>query len=662
MGAQQCKIKPSAISASCNDKNELLFKAIRGASRTRNRKEETRGFLIEIEYLLESGADPEAQDSMGRTILHYVAKHWRKDFDDIMNASTEATKVDVNGNSRKRRRLPADDFRDRVRNFVAESIISQSDVNHCEKGGKTSLHFAALKGNAEVVRMLLSAGAEPDIVDKKNNTPLLLATEVLCDPNFFETTRQLVEAGANVDLAKNGVTVLHRACQGGDEKLVDLLLLHGASLTPVDRNGLNPLLHAVKSNSMKIVKQLIGAGADVNFVNVKGVKKDPSTPMTALHFAIMNDDLDMLECLLKHGADPNRTNKLGRSILSYASEIKPSKNMLPRIEMLLWHGADLHDPGWGHSKSPFELLVLKGKVAEVRLLLKRGLDLGRYSPQTPEDFSPLHSAISKDCAMLSLLLKFDTKISLDLEFIDGSGRSPLYTALGRNCLCCLELLLESGAKVDYIDAESRSPLEFAVSWWSLYGWDSRAEKEMELLVRAGAKIRNVLYKLIEDALTYFRWTAEYNLMYAYARGILKYRVLYESHQKIVAEPVGTNLPVELQPYYEHYTNEIDLLKNSPLYNSITYFDVLVDGKIYERVRDDRMYAEFDEEDLENRFPLYGQNLSESFARIRRMHKVWEQAVEKLSKHFGFGHDNYYFVVRSILKRLREDDLRSVADS
>ncbi|KAJ8674393.1 hypothetical protein QAD02_005655 [Eretmocerus hayati] len=655
-----------------NEKNDPLFNAISeaicGSVRVENSKD---NFHIQIKQLLEAGADLRVQDSSGKTILHHLAIRW-----------IEGSKKFIH-RQKQHQTANNESLHGKVRDYIAKFVIPKSNVNQCDKLGRTSLHYAALERNVEMVRMLLSAGARPNLADKEENTPLLLATQCRSRENFSDVAEKLSEvfdkiigevrinsAEPEVGEKKNGdAPILDQACtpwQLRDKELIDLLLTHGASLTTVDRNGLNALLHAVQNDKIPIVKQLLEAGADINFVNVKVVKRDPSTPMTALHLAIMKHDLDMLEYLLRHGADPNQTNELGRSILSCAAEVSPSKNMLPRLELLLLHGADLYAAGSNYSKSPFQLLMSKGRVAEVRLFLQHGLDLDRYSPQRPSDFSPVHCAVSckRGCDMLSLLLKFDTKNRLRLDHVDQDGCSPLNHIT--RCMSfehhksptkMMEALIEFGADVNTVDNMNHSPLEnLVLSSRSRCQWKEESEKQVQLLVTAGAKVRNVLHKLLREANVDKHSRYNY-LRLRYIQCIIKYKVLYESHQKTVVEPLIGN---------QISKTEIILLKNSPLHESshqsITCYDVLVDKKIYERVRDDQVYAELDKNHLQDRFPLYGQYLIECFERIRIMHKVWEEAVKKLSKYLGYDNDAYYLIIRNILKRLRNAELRSVAES
>jgi len=77
-----------------------------------------------------------------------------------------------------------------------------------------------VRDRAEVVRLLLAAGANVDAHDTEGNTPLLL-----CHLNT-KLAELLLQAGANPNVRNNaGETPLQRA---GSEEMERLLIEHGA--------------------------------------------------------------------------------------------------------------------------------------------------------------------------------------------------------------------------------------------------------------------------------------------------------------------------------------------------------------------------------------------------------------------------------------------------
>ena len=61
---------------------------------------------------------------------------------------------------------------------VAGFIILGINVNEKGTGGKTALQYAAENGNIDIVNILIDAGANPNLQDKRGNTPSSLCCEL----------------------------------------------------------------------------------------------------------------------------------------------------------------------------------------------------------------------------------------------------------------------------------------------------------------------------------------------------------------------------------------------------------------------------------------------------------------------------------------------------
>ena len=149
-------------------------------------------------------------------------------------------------------------------------------------------------GDAAAVRRILAEGADPNLPDDTNTTPLMYACR---SSGSIEMVRLLLEAGADPNIrGENGITALSLA--GGFTSQVDIvraLLAAGAdpnarskagwtTLMLVARNGTNPeMLHV-----------LLEAGADPNFRTNDGV--------SALHLARDSDNKEIIRLLLEAGA------------------------------------------------------------------------------------------------------------------------------------------------------------------------------------------------------------------------------------------------------------------------------------------------------------------------------------------------------------------------
>lgn len=119
----------------------------------------------------------------------------------------------------------------------------------------TPLMHAALAGHAEVVDALIAHGAAVEVKDKAGYTPLMLAA----GNAHIEVAKRLLRAGANVNHVEhtNGWTPLIVAARDGNEAMVKLLLKHGARPNLADKEGVTPLLWAMRLGHTSLAPPLL---------------------------------------------------------------------------------------------------------------------------------------------------------------------------------------------------------------------------------------------------------------------------------------------------------------------------------------------------------------------------------------------------------------------
>ena len=103
---------------------------------------------------------------------------------------------------------------------VVTLVESGANINAKNDDGESPLHFAAMYGNVQITRFLLSTGADIRIVDDEGNTPLHWAAAA----GQLHQVRLLIDHGAAADAQnKMGQTAAERC---GHEHIADFLRTH----------------------------------------------------------------------------------------------------------------------------------------------------------------------------------------------------------------------------------------------------------------------------------------------------------------------------------------------------------------------------------------------------------------------------------------------------
>ena len=158
----------------------------------------------------------------------------------------------------------------------------------------------------------------------------------------------------------DGRMPLHIAAEGGRWVVVELLLDNGAQIDSEDQQGHSPLYEALMAGRTQVAQLLIKRGATFDADQL-------------LHAAVTNQvaDRDVMELLVKKGADVNRPDDNGDSPLHLA--VKKDYRVLTKL--LIAHGANVnakdaggHTPLWysiGHHNQEISTILKKnGAIAE----------------------------------------------------------------------------------------------------------------------------------------------------------------------------------------------------------------------------------------------------------------------------------------------------------
>ncbi|HSE21112.1 MAG TPA: ankyrin repeat domain-containing protein [Pyrinomonadaceae bacterium] len=144
------------------------------------------------------------------------------------------------------------------------------------KGGNTPLMRAALDGETETVKALLSRGADVNAQNREGRTALMFAVINL----HTSTVETLLRFGADVNVqAACGCTPLMLAAGSGDIGITRALLHSGADPGTVCRPGKTALVVAIERDYSAIVELLKRALAQAAQGKPKSLRSKVQSPM-----------------------------------------------------------------------------------------------------------------------------------------------------------------------------------------------------------------------------------------------------------------------------------------------------------------------------------------------------------------------------------------------
>jgi hypothetical protein len=120
-----------------------------------------------------------------------------------------------------------------------------------DENGATPFLRAAQSGDVELMKLLLSKGADPKIATQNKTTALMVASGIgwvegvtfeWSPQQSLEAVKMLLDLGLDVNAADgDGRTALHGAAHKGRNDVVQLLVDHGAKLDALDNGSRDTL-------------------------------------------------------------------------------------------------------------------------------------------------------------------------------------------------------------------------------------------------------------------------------------------------------------------------------------------------------------------------------------------------------------------------------------
>jgi ankyrin repeat protein len=206
---------------------------------------------------------------------------------------------------------------------------------------------------------------------------------------------------------------LVRALKTGDREAALTLARQKTSALAAEADGTTALHWAVRQNDLELVERLLKTGADPSTANRYGV--------TPLNLAAINGHATMIERLLDAGADVNTVGTDGETPLMTVAR----GGHVDAAEVLLSRGATVDARELWHGQTALMWATAQGHAPMMRMLLAHGADVNARSNE--EKWERQVTSEPRD------------------KWLPPGGLTPLMFAAREGCVACIDVLKEAGA-------------------------------------------------------------------------------------------------------------------------------------------------------------------------------------------------------------------------
>jgi ankyrin repeat protein len=271
-----------------------------------------------------------------------------------------------------------------------------NEVNKPTHDNRIYLHWAAGRGNAEIVKYLIAKGSDINLEDSHGSFPITFAA------SNGQSNTEIYEAffKAGIDPKKkykDGANLLLLAIPSDKElKAAEYFTTKGMSLKDVDNDGNTAFTYAARSGNISLLKKLLEKGVKPNdnalFTAAQGSRRESNTIETykylveevkikptglnksgqnVLHLlAGKPNQAEIIKYFISKGVDPNRTDKEGNTPLMAAAAAKETSV----LELLLPASKNVNQQNL-KGESALTNAVKLGTPEAVNLLLDKGADV-----------------------------------------------------------------------------------------------------------------------------------------------------------------------------------------------------------------------------------------------------------------------------------------------
>ncbi|XP_062985937.1 transient receptor potential cation channel subfamily A member 1 [Elgaria multicarinata webbii] len=379
---------------------------------------------------------------------------------------------------------------------LMQMIIDGSSVevlNVTDSSGNTPLHWATKKNQTESIKLLLSRGANPNILNSNTMAPLHLAVQCL----YNELVKIFVEhSTTDVNLeGEGGNTPVLVACYKDNSEALKLLIENGAKISKTNNMGCMPVHVAAFSGAKACMEIVMKKGEDLGYSPENHINFTNIGKCSSLHLAVQSGDLEMIKMCIEYGAQidlkqndkctalhfaatQGATEILKLMMSSYTGD-EPIIDALDGNKETLLHRAALFDHyelaeylmSMGikidgvdiEGRTPLLLASSCASWKIVNLLLSKGanVELKDHLGRNFLHLTVLHPGGLQHLDEQFLKMKHIKELVTDE---DNEGCTPLHYACRQGVPISVNSLLQLNVSICSKSRDRKSPLHFAASY------------------------------------------------------------------------------------------------------------------------------------------------------------------------------------------------------
>lgn len=369
-----------------------------------------------------------------------------------------------------------------------------NEVNKPTHDNRIYLHWAAGKGNTEIIKYLIDKGSDINLEDSHGSFPITAAA------SSGQSNTEIYEAffKAGIDPKKkykDGANLLLLSVASDKElKAADYFATKGMSLKDVDNDGNTAFTYAARSGNIPLLKKLIEKGVKPNdnalFTAAQGSRRESNTIETykylveevkikptatnkegknVLHFLTGKaNQTEIIKYFISKGADANKTDKEGNTPLMVAASARETSV----LEFLLPTSKNVNAQNLKgesaltfavKSGTPEAVSLLLTKDADVKVLDKEGNNLGVYLIQSyrPQMMGRSGDGASTKQDPFAAKIKLLQDKGLNLATAQKDGNTLYHLAVIKNDLSLLKKIADLNIDINAKNKDGMTALHKA---------------------------------------------------------------------------------------------------------------------------------------------------------------------------------------------------------